>query len=71
MLDIAKFNQEIRIYSESFKNLFIKSFIYLWPCWVLVAACGISLIATSCSYSLVMVHSLFIAVAALVAEHAV
>ena len=40
-----------------------------WLCWVFVAACRLSLAATSGDYSLVVVHRLLTAVACLVAEH--
>ena len=43
------------------KNLFML-FIYLWLCWVFVAAHGLSLVAASGGYS-VAVHRLLIAVA--------
>ena len=45
------------------------SFIYLWLCWVLVAAHGFSLAAAGGSYSLVVVHWLPIGVASFVAEY--
>ena len=34
-----------------FKKLFIYLFIYLWLCWVFIAACRLSLIAASGGYS--------------------
>ena len=34
-----------------FFNKFIYSFIYFWPCWVFVAARGLSLVAASGGYS--------------------
>ena len=43
-------------------------FLLFWLRWVFVAACGLSLVAASGSYS-VAVHGLLIAVASLVAEH--
>ena len=30
---------------------FLKKFIYLWLCWVFIAACGLSLVAASGGYS--------------------
>ena len=33
-------------------NLFIYLFIYLWLCWVFIAACGLSLVSASRGYSL-------------------
>ena len=50
-----------------FLNIYL--FIYLWLRWVFVAACGLSLVATSEGYSFVAVHRLLIAVASLVVEH--
>ena len=41
-------------------------FIYFWPCWVIVAAHELSLIAVRRRYSLISVHRLLIAVASLV-----
>ena len=46
----------------------INLFIYFWLCWVFVAAHGLSLLAESGGYSLVL-RGLLIAVASLVAEH--
>ena len=42
--------------------------VYFWLCWIIVAACGLSLVAASGGYSLVAMHRLLIAVASLV-EH--
>ena len=50
----------------SFTYLFI--FIF-WLCWILVAVCGLSLVAQSKGCSLVVVHGHLIAVASLVAQH--
>ena len=44
-------------------------FFFFGRCWVFVAECGLSLVAASGGYSFVVVHSLLIAVASLVAEH--
>ena len=41
---------------------------FFWLCWVFVAARGLSLVAASGGYS-VVVHGLLIAVASLVVEH--
>ena len=46
-----------------------KKTIYLWMCWVFIAAHRLSLVAASRSYSLVSVRGLLIAAASLVAEH--
>ena len=43
--------------------------IYLWLCWVFVAAHGLSLVAASMGYSLVVVHGFLTEVASLVEEH--
>ena len=43
-------------------------FIYVWQCWVFVAALRLSLVAASRGYS-VVVRGLLIAVASFVAEH--
>ena len=45
-----------------------KRFIYFWLCWIFLAACRLSLVAESGSYSLVGVHGLLTAVASLFAE---
>ena len=50
-----------------FLNLFIL-FIYFWLRWVFVAVRGLSLVAASWGYS-VVVSRLLVAVASLVAEH--
>ena len=52
-----------------FFYLFVCLFIYLWLCWVFVAARGLSLVAVSGGLLFIAVHSLLIAVASLVAEH--
>ena len=59
----------LHIYQES--DFFKKFFIITYFCllWVLVAACGLSLVAASRGYSLDAVFGLLIAVASLVAEH--
>ena len=49
------------------KNIYI-FIIYFWLCWVFAAACGLSLVALSRGYSLV-VCGLLTAAASLVAEH--
>ena len=43
-------------------------FMYLWLHWVFVAACGLSPVVASGTYSLITVHMLLIVVA-FVAEH--
>ena len=43
--------------------------MYFWLRWVLVAACGLSLIVASGGLLFVAVHGLLIAVASLVTEH--
>ena len=48
----------------TFKNNFLYLSVYLWLCWVFVAAhAGFSLAATSGGYALAAVHRLLIAVA--------
>ena len=44
-------------------------FIYFWLCLVFIAGHGLSLVAESSGYSLVVVHGLPIAMASLVVEH--
>ena len=44
-------------------------FFFFWLCWVFVSVCGLSLVATSRGYSLIVVHGLLIVVASLVVEH--
>ena len=44
-------------------------YFYFWLCWVFVAVCGLSLVAVSGGYSLVVVHGFLIEMASLVAEH--
>ena len=51
------------------KYLSIHSFIYFCLLWVFVAACELSPVVVSGSYSLFVAHGLLIAVAALAAEH--
>jgi len=43
--------------------------LYFWLCWVFIIAQGLSLVAATGGYSLVVVHGLLIAVASLVLEH--
>ena len=43
-------------------------FIHLWLHWVVIAACGLSLVSASRGYSLVAMHGLLIEVASLAAE---
>ena len=43
-------------------------FLYVWLCWVFIAACGLSLVVTSGGYSLGVVCGPLIAVAFLVAD---
>ena len=49
--------------------MFTYLFIYFWLCWVLVAACRLSLVVASGGYSLVAVFGPLFAVASLVIEH--
>ena len=44
-------------------------FIYVWLCWVFIAAHGLSAVAVSRGSSLLVVRGLLIAVSSLVAEH--
>ena len=46
---------------QSCQILFFKIYIYVWLCWVFIAACH--------GFSLAVVHSLLIAVASLVLEY--
>ena len=57
-------------YSHIFQFCFINVylFIYFWLCWVLVAACRLSLVVASGGYSLVAVFGPLSAVASLVIE---
>ena len=48
--------------------VFLKTFIYLWLCWVFVADRGLSLVMASGYYSLASVHGLLIALVSVV-EH--
>ena len=43
--------------------------VYFWLCWIIVAACGLSLVAASGGCSPVAAHRLLIAVASLAVEH--
>ena len=43
-------------------------FVYSWLHWVFAAVCGLSLVAVSGGYSLVLVYRLLIVVASLVAS---
>ena len=53
-----------------FLSIFFKElFIYFWLHWVFIATRGLSLVAASGGYSLVVVCGLFVAVASLVSEH--
>ena len=52
----------------SIKNFFFK-FMCLWLLWVFTAVLGLSLAAVSGGLLFIVVHSLLIAVAPLVAEH--
>ena len=49
--------------------MFIYLYIYIWLCWISVAACRPFLVAESRNYCLVAVCRLLIAVASLVVEH--
>ena len=44
-------------------------YLNFWLCWVVIAERGLSLVATSWGYSLVVMCRLLIAVASPVAEH--
>ena len=48
------------------EQITFKNFVYFWLCWVLVAACQLSLAAFS---FFVVVRGLLMVVASLVAEH--
>ena len=61
------FKKFLKIY-YLFINLFIL-FIYFWLHWVLVAACGLPLVAASGGYSSLQCAGFLIAVASLVVEH--
>ena len=52
-----------------FQFYFFKMFIYFWLCWAFIATRGLSLVAVSGAYSLVVVLGLLTAVASLVVEH--
>ena len=58
---------------HSFFFFFLKDFIFIylfiWLCWVIIAARGLSLVVASGGYSFVVVGGLLITVASLVAEH--
>ena len=58
-----------QVFNRLKKHLFIYFILFFWWCPVFIAAYGLSLVAVSRDYSLVMVHRLLIAVANLVAEH--
>ena len=58
----------ISLLGLGFKSV-VFCFIYFGLCWILVAACGLSLVAVSGGYSVVVLHRLLIAVASLVVEH--
>ena len=49
--------------------LFFFNLINFWLCWAFVAVCGLSLVAASGGYSLVVVGRILVAVASLVLEH--
>ena len=47
-----------------------KLFVYIfWPCWILVSAHGLSLVAVNGDYSLVAAHGPLVVVAALTVDH--
>ena len=52
-----------------FLKRFLHLFIYFWLRWIFVAACGLSPVAASGGYSLVVALGLLMAMAPLVAEH--
>lgn len=47
---------------------FKKIFVYLWLCWIFIAAIGFSVVTAGGGYSLVVVHGLLIEVASFVVE---
>ena len=60
--------------SSSQKSAILVDFVFknllnFWLCWVFVALCGLSLVAGSRGYSLVVVWGLLTVVASLVVEH--
>ena len=52
-----------------FKSKSLKNYVYFWLHCVFVAACGLSLVAVSGGYSLIVVRGLLTAVSGLGAEH--
>ena len=53
-----------------FNFFFFKDFfIYFWLCWVLVAACRLSVVVVSGGYCLAVVYGLLIVVTSLLEEH--
>ena len=54
-------------FGDSIKCMHLR--LYFWLCWVFIIAQGLSLVAATGGYSLVVVHGLLIAVASLVLEH--
>ena len=54
-----------------FPSFFLSFSLSSWLHWVSIATCGLSLVAVSGGYSLVVVHRLLISVASLVLEHEV
>ena len=49
--------------------IFLNYLFYFWLHWVLIAACRLSLVVASRSYSLVVVHKFLLAVAPLIADY--
>ena len=58
----------LKLLDKSFPSSFTYLFIFRLG-WVFIAACGLSLVATSGGCSPFVVHGLLIAVASLVEEH--
>ena len=48
--------------TDAFKLWCWRRLFFFWLCWVFVPACGLSLVATSRGYSLIVVHGLLIKV---------
>ena len=52
-----------------FKHVHTALFIYFWLLWIFIAERGLSLVAKSWGYSLIVVHRLLVVVASLAGEH--
>ena len=57
------------MHETGFIFIYIYIFIYFWLPWVFIAVQGLSLVAKSGGYSLVVMQGLLSVVASLVAEH--